>query len=140
MRLTRILAETNKYSFVWKNNTGRFDEMNREKRVGLLGELHEAKVIGEIPAVSNITPDPLDMMISNIVDYLVVLEQEVAATEKSFAKSSKTKNEHFDQRNRNWLNDEIRCENTNLNNQSTDSETAIPRLTIMCGEGRTNAK
>ena len=79
---TKILADANKYSFVWKKNTIRFDEMNREKLVGLLGELHEAKIIGEVPAGSDLTPELLDVMISKVEDYLVVLEQEVAKTEK----------------------------------------------------------
>lgn len=79
---TKILADANKYSFVWKKNTIRFDEMNREKLVGLLGELHEAKIIGEVPAGSDLTPELLDVMISKVEDHLVVLEQEVAKTEK----------------------------------------------------------
>lgn len=70
---TKILADANKYSFVWKKNTIRFDEMNHEKLVELLGELHEAKIIGEVPAGSNLTPELLDMMISKVKDHLVVL-------------------------------------------------------------------
>ncbi|WP_033615596.1 transposase, partial [Lactiplantibacillus plantarum] len=60
---TKILADANKYSFVWKKNTIRFDKMNREKLVDLLGELHEAKIVGEIPAGSELTPELLDIMI-----------------------------------------------------------------------------
>ena len=39
---TKILADANKYSFVWKKNTIRFDQMNREKHLLLMTELKEA--------------------------------------------------------------------------------------------------
>lgn len=92
---TKILADANKYSFVWKKNTIRFDEMNREKLVELLGELHEAKIIGEVPAGSNLTPELLDMMISKVEDHLVVLEQKVAETEKVLPNPAKQKRRTF---------------------------------------------
>ena len=65
--------------------------MNREKLVELLGELHEAKIIGEVPAGSNLTPELLDMMISKVEDHLVVLEQKVAETEKVSPNPAKQK-------------------------------------------------
>ncbi|MDM5047436.1 IS1182 family transposase [Levilactobacillus brevis] len=92
---TKILADANKYSFVWKKNTIRFDEMNREKLVELLGELHEAKIIGEVPAGSNLTPELLEMMISKVEDHLVVLEQKVAETEKVSPNPAKQKRRTF---------------------------------------------
>ncbi|MFH0493621.1 hypothetical protein ACG1P5_16665, partial [Lactiplantibacillus plantarum] len=70
------------YSFVWKKNTIRFDKMNREKLVDLLGELHEAKIVGEIPAGSELTPELLDIMISKVEDHLVVLNETVEATKQ----------------------------------------------------------
>ncbi len=79
---TKILADANKYSFVWKKNTIRFDKMNREKLVDLLGELHEAKIVGEIPAGSELTPELLDIMISKVEDHLVVLNETVEATKQ----------------------------------------------------------
>lgn len=39
---TIILADANKYSFVWKKNTMRFDESNQNKIKELLSELREA--------------------------------------------------------------------------------------------------
>ena len=36
---TKMLANANKYSFVWKKNTYRFDEMNRNQIISLLTEL-----------------------------------------------------------------------------------------------------
>ncbi|WP_353726726.1 IS1182 family transposase (plasmid) [Lactiplantibacillus plantarum] len=79
---TKILADANKYSFVWKKNTIRFDKMNREKLVDLLGELHGAKIVGEIPAGSELTPELLDIMISKVEDHLVVLNETVEATKQ----------------------------------------------------------
>ncbi len=79
---TKILADANKYSFVWKKNVVRFGELNRQKVVELLGELHEAKVIGKIPKGSNLTLETLDVIIAKFEDYLVVLDQKVEETKK----------------------------------------------------------
>ncbi|WP_232842699.1 IS1182 family transposase, partial [Lactobacillus sp. HBUAS51381] len=79
---TKILADANKYSFVWRKNTVRFDKMNRDQLVTMLGELHEAKVIGEVPAGSELTPESLDAIIGVIEDKLVTLDEEVQATKK----------------------------------------------------------
>ncbi|MGI1182447.1 IS1182 family transposase, partial [Lactiplantibacillus plantarum] len=62
--------------------TIRFDKMNREKLVDLLGELHEAKIVGEIPAGSELTPELLDIMIGKVEDHLVVLNETVEATKQ----------------------------------------------------------
>lgn len=56
---TKILADANKYSFVWKKNTIRFDQLNREKLVALLGELREAQLLDEIPSGSDLQPERL---------------------------------------------------------------------------------
>ncbi|KRM96974.1 transposase [Liquorilactobacillus aquaticus DSM 21051] len=79
---TKILADANKYSFVWKKNTIRFDQMNRKKLVKLLGELHEAKIVDEVPAGSNLTPELIDTMISKVEDHLVVLNETAEATKQ----------------------------------------------------------
>ncbi|KLD59515.1 hypothetical protein WP50_17775, partial [Lactiplantibacillus plantarum] len=47
-----------------------------------LGELHEAKIVGEIPAGSELTPELLDIMISKVEDHLVVLNETVEATKQ----------------------------------------------------------
>ncbi|EOL43654.1 hypothetical protein I580_00328 [Enterococcus caccae ATCC BAA-1240] len=39
---TKILADANKYSFVWKKSTIRYDQMNRENTLALMTELKEA--------------------------------------------------------------------------------------------------
>ncbi|ETY73953.1 transposase [Lactiplantibacillus fabifermentans T30PCM01] len=79
---TKILADANKYSFVWKKNTIRFDKSNRDQLVAILGELHEAKVIGEVPAGSEVTPEMLDAIIGVVEDKLIALDETVKATEK----------------------------------------------------------
>jgi len=80
---TKILADANKYSFVWRKNTVRFDKMNRDQLVTILGELHEAKLIGEVPAGSDLTPEKLDVIIGAVEDKLVMLDEEVQATKKT---------------------------------------------------------
>ena len=39
---TKILANANKYSFVWKKNTIRYDDLNRQKAKKLLKEIKES--------------------------------------------------------------------------------------------------
>ena len=80
---TKILADANKYSFVWRKNTVRFDKMNRDQLVTTLGELHEAKLIGEVPAGSDLTPEKLDIIIGAVEDKLIMLDEEVQATKKT---------------------------------------------------------
>ncbi|MFT0130721.1 hypothetical protein ACMHYK_05030 [Candidatus Enterenecus avicola] len=46
---TKILANANKYSFVWKKNTIRFDQMGREKLLTMMTELREAYALKQIP-------------------------------------------------------------------------------------------
>lgn len=79
---TKILADANKYSFVWKKNTIRYDEMNREKLTKLLGELHTAKVIDKIPEGSDLTPELLDIIIGKVEDHLVMLDAKIESSKK----------------------------------------------------------
>ncbi|WP_252904087.1 transposase, partial [Secundilactobacillus oryzae] len=46
---TKLLADANKYSFVWKKNTIRFDEMNRDAILKLVDELTEAQIAHHVP-------------------------------------------------------------------------------------------
>ena len=43
---TKILANANKYSFVWKKNTIRYDDLNRKKAQALLKDI-KASIVGE---------------------------------------------------------------------------------------------
>lgn len=79
---TKILADANKYSFVWRKNTLRFDKMNRDQLVTISGELHDAKLIGEVPVGSDLMVSMLDAIIGTVEDHLVTLDEEVQATRK----------------------------------------------------------
>ena len=79
---TKILADANKYSFVWKRNTIRFDQMNRENIYALLTELKEAHQASHIPEGSNFTLEFLDEIITRLELRLEDLENEVVATKK----------------------------------------------------------
>lgn len=92
---TKILADANKYSFVWKKNTIKFDEMNREQLVSLLGELHEAKLLDEIPDGSDITPESLSVVISMIEDRLIVLEEQINDNPKLSPNPDKQERRHL---------------------------------------------
>lgn len=79
---TKILADANKYSFVWKKNTIRFDKMNREKLLALMGELKEAYRAHQLPEGSNLTLDMVDEVLTRLELRLEDLEREVAETKK----------------------------------------------------------
>ena len=79
---TKILADANKYSFVWKKNTIRFDQMNREKISVLLLDLKEAHQASYIPEGSNLTLEFLDEIITRLELRLEDLEKEVEETNK----------------------------------------------------------
>lgn len=79
---TKILADANKYSFVWKKNTIKYDQMNREQLVSLLGELRAAQLIDQVPDGSDITPESLDVVIAMIEDRLLLLEDQIKADPK----------------------------------------------------------
>ncbi|BBA82459.1 transposase [Lactiplantibacillus plantarum] len=140
---TKILADANKYSFVWKKNTIRFDKMNREKLVDLLGELHEAKIVGEIPAGSELTPELLDIMISKVEDHLVVLNE----TGKQLSRFPRTQPNSnaglLNHKNVSWINDVIKCVNTKHSKLFMINVTAtLRRITMppLCGSRKIRCK
>lgn len=63
---TKILANANKYSFVWKKNTIRFDEMNYTAIQEILNELKTAQSSYEIPEDSNLILE----MVEEVIDQL----------------------------------------------------------------------
>lgn len=79
---TKILANANKFSFMWKNNTIRFDQMNREKILILMAELQEAYEVKHIPEGSNLTLDSLEELLTRMELHLEDLEKEVEETAK----------------------------------------------------------
>jgi transposase len=79
---TKILADANKFSFVWKKNTIRFDKMNRETIIELLGELKSAQVACHIPDGTNLNLEMLDEVVTRMEFQLEKLETEIDATPK----------------------------------------------------------
>lgn len=79
---TKILADANKYSFVWKKSTIRYDQMNREAIIALMTELKEAYQVKHIPEGSELTLDLLDEVLTRLELRLEELEQEVQETKK----------------------------------------------------------
>ncbi|MHA8138005.1 IS1182 family transposase [Lactobacillaceae bacterium Scapto_B20] len=74
---TKILADANKYSFVWKKNTIRFDKLNREAIISLLKELNEAKYNCEIPDDTDISLETLDEIIIKLENNLEDLNRSI---------------------------------------------------------------
>ncbi|MEK0203716.1 transposase [Enterococcus faecium] len=79
---TKILADANKYSFVWKKNTIRFDQMNREKLLTMMTELKEAYALKQIPEGTTLTVDMIDELLTRMELRLDELENEVEATKR----------------------------------------------------------
>ena len=79
---TKILADANKYSFVWKKNTIRFDQMNREKLLLLMTELKEAYAVKEIPEGTSLTLDMVDELLTRMELRLEEIEKEIQSTKR----------------------------------------------------------
>lgn len=92
---TKILADANKYTFVWKKNTIRFDELNREKLVELLGELRAVELTNKIPEGSDLTLNDLHMVLASIEDRLICLDEEVEKAKKVFPNPAKQERRHL---------------------------------------------
>ncbi|MGG5325864.1 hypothetical protein IGJ83_003445 [Enterococcus pernyi] len=75
---TKILADANKYSFVWKKNTIRFDQMNREKLLTMMTELREVYALKQIPEGTTLKLDMIDELLTRMEE----LEKEVEATKR----------------------------------------------------------
>lgn len=79
---TKLLADANKFSFVWKKNTIRYDRMNRETILSMMQELQEAYEVKHIPEGSNLTLDMVDEILTRMEIRLEELDQEVEETKK----------------------------------------------------------
>ncbi|QFQ74133.1 IS1182 family transposase [Liquorilactobacillus mali] len=74
---TKILADANKYSFVWRKNTIRFDKLNRSAIISLLEELNEAKFKCQLPAETDLTLEMLDEIILRLENNLKDLNKKI---------------------------------------------------------------
>lgn len=91
---TKLLADANKYSFVWKKNTIRFDESNQDKIKELLVELKAAYAAAYLPADTPMTLDGLEEVITILETRLADLEvmvQETATLSPNPAKQERRK-------------------------------------------------
>lgn len=77
---TKILADANKYSFVWKKSTIKFDQMNRQQIIALTAELKDAYLSSHIPEGSNVTLDMVDEILTTLELRLEDLEKEIIKT------------------------------------------------------------
>ena len=74
---TKILADANKYSFVWKKNTIRFEELNRQQIVSLINDIHEHFQQALIPEDTDLNFDELEEILIQLEVRLEQLESEI---------------------------------------------------------------
>ncbi|WP_431814394.1 transposase [Limosilactobacillus portuensis] len=78
---TKILANANKYSFVWKKCTIKYSELNVEKARKLLQEIKQAEVKIAVDE-NNFDVDQLDTIIALLEQRIEELNQQVSETAK----------------------------------------------------------
>ena len=78
---TKILANANKYSFVWKKCTIKYSELNVEKARKLLQEIKQAEVKIAVDE-NNFDVDQLDTIIALLEQRIKELNQQVSETAK----------------------------------------------------------
>jgi len=74
---TKILADANKFSFVWKKNTIRFDDMNKAQIQKLLSEINEVRM-GVVKNPSDLSDDALEEVQTKLELYLEDLNKKIA--------------------------------------------------------------
>lgn len=79
---TKLLADANKYSFVWKKNTLRYDTMNRQQLEQLLEELKAAYTASHIPEDTPLSLEQLEEVMTRLELRLEEVEETVKKTEK----------------------------------------------------------
>ncbi len=79
---TKILADANKYSFVWKKATYKFDQMNRNQIINLMKELRGVYQAKQLPTESELTLDQIDEVLTQLELRLSDLEEEIRQTKK----------------------------------------------------------
>ncbi|TPR43985.1 hypothetical protein DY124_04145 [Apilactobacillus micheneri] len=79
---TKILANANKYSFVWRKNIIRFDKLNREAIIKLLHDMNDVKYLGKLPDNSDISTSELDEIIIHLENCLADLNYQIKQNKK----------------------------------------------------------
>ncbi|KRM68263.1 transposase [Apilactobacillus ozensis DSM 23829 = JCM 17196] len=88
---TKILADANKYSFVWRKNIIRFDKLNRVAIIKLLHDMNDVKYMGQLPAESSISLDDLDEIIIHLENCLEDLNNQIQKDKKLSPNPNKQK-------------------------------------------------
>ena len=78
---TKILANANKYSFVWRKNIERYDELNQLKAQELIKEIKTAQQAGT-ESLLPIECDDLDVVIALLEQRIDELDKQVEETKK----------------------------------------------------------
>jgi transposase/uncharacterized small protein (DUF1192 family) len=78
---TKILANANKYSFVWKKNIIRFDELNQAKAQTLIDEIKATEAAAWADSLS-MDYDQLDVTVAQLEERVAQLNEEVETTKK----------------------------------------------------------
>lgn len=89
---TKILANANKYSFVWKNNTIRFSDLNAKKAQKLIQEIRETENHLEIS--DDFDMDQLDTIIARLEERIEELNAQISANPKVSPNPDKQERRH----------------------------------------------
>lgn len=90
---TKILANANKYSFVWKKRTIKYSELNVEKARKLIHEIKQAEVKINVDE-ENFDIDQLDTVIALLEQRIEELNQRVSETAKVSPNPAKQERRH----------------------------------------------
>ena len=90
---TKILANANKYSFVWKKRTIKYGELNIEKARKLIHEIRQAEVQIDVDE-NNFNIDQLDTVIALLEQRIEELNQRVSETAKVSPNPAKQERRH----------------------------------------------
>ncbi|WDF82966.1 transposase [Lacticaseibacillus pabuli] len=90
---TKILANANKYSFVWRKNIIRFDTLNCEKAKALIEEIKTTETNALIQSLP-LDYDQLDLTVAQLEKRVAQLEAEIAATPKVSPNPAKQARRH----------------------------------------------
>ena len=90
---TKILANANKYSFVWKKRTIKYSELNVEKAQKLIQEIKQAEIRINVDA-DNFDIDQLDTVIALLEQRIETLNQQVSETKKVSPNPAKQERRH----------------------------------------------
>ena len=111
---TKILANANKYSFVWRRNTIRFSELNKAKAVALLEEI-KASQADFFHEETELSFDDMDDVIVRLEMHIDELDQAVEETKKVSPNPAKQKRRTVKSQTRKLK--EIRDKNAQYENQ-----------------------